>query len=31
MTAKQILKIERDLAEVRQLLTELIKLFEKKS
>ena len=31
MTAKQILKLERDLAEVRQLLTELIKLFEKKS
>lgn len=31
MTAKQILKIEKDLAEVRQLLTELIKLFEKKS
>lgn len=30
MTAKQILKIEKDLAEVRQLLTELIKLFEKK-
>lgn len=31
MTAKQILKLERDLAEVRQLLTELIKLFEKKN
>ena len=31
MTAKQILNIERDLAEVRRLLTELIKLFEKKS
>ena len=31
MTAKQILKIERDLAEVRQLLTELIKKNKKKS
>ena len=31
MTAKMILKVEQDLAEVRQLLTELIKLFEKKN